>query len=370
MPVLYVHNSESVAGGNKILLTLVDQLRGSRFRPVAILPGGGPMEPELTRRDIPYITLDLTRVARGGRVTSARLVVRIASWMRRQRVRLVHVNDPRYYRVTSVAARWLRVARICHVHLLPGTSELAWAFKIPPHAAITCSMALKTQLIGALPSLPVDTWVALPNAIDVEAVTPPADLAALRERLGLDQKGFVVAIVGAVSERKGHRYFLEMAQQVSAQAGRAEFLVVGDDTDGGRYRRAMEQYARELGVEGRVRFLGFRRDAPDWIAASDLVVLPSLHEGLPVSLMEAHACAKPVVATEVDGIPEIVEDGVTGFLVSPADTAALTKAVLALLSDEALRQRMGVAARARVERLFSARTYARRMERVYTRLLA
>ena len=371
VPILYVHNSASIAGGNKMLLTLFDELQESEFRPVSVLPADGPMEHELRRRDIPYVVLDLHQIAHGGRLTSLRLGARIASWMLRQRARLVHANDPRYYRVASVAARCLRVSTVCHLQLPVPASELAWAFAIPPQAAVACSGHLKREVSRLLPSLPASSVMSLPNAVDVTRLTPPIDLPALRERLGLDRRALIVTIVGEVSERKGHRYFLEMAEQVAARHGNAAFLVVGEDIQGqGRYRRAMEEYARALGIAKSVRFLGFRDDALDWMAASDLVTLPSLHEGLPVALVEAHAYGKPAVATDVDGIPEIVEDGVTGFLVPPTDTPALTKAVLALLDDDDLRRRMGAAARARAERLFSARAYAHALQHVYRRLLA
>ena len=222
-----------------------------------------------------------------------------------------------------------------------------------------------------LPSLGGDEVVAAPNGVDVEALKPPADMTALRDRLGLGRTSFIVTIVGLVSERKGHRYFLEMAQQVAGLRRTAEFLVVGEDTmEQGRYRRCDGTVRSGLRHRKAGEFLGFRDDASDWIAASDVVALPSSQEGLPVALAEAHACGKPVVATRVDGIPEIVDDGVTGILVPPRDTPALTKAVLTLLDDEDLRTRMGVAARARVERLFSARAYADTVERVYRRLLA
>ena len=352
-----------------MLLSLFDQLREGPFHPVAVLPGAGPMQEQLRWRGIPHTILNLNHALHKGRSASLRTAIRLGAWMLRKRVRLLHANGPAYYRCASVAAKYLGIPRICHLQLPPVHSELNWAFKVRPHATIACSADLQRRVMGML-SPSADTLMSIPNAVDVDDFKPPADMTTLRDRLGIGRASLVVTIVGLVSERKGHQYFLEMAQQVAGSHPSAEFVVVGEDILGhGAYRCAMEQYARELGIEKRVRFLGFREDASDWIAASDIVVLPTLEEGLPVSLIEAHACGKPVVATDVDGIPEIVEDGVTGILIPVRDTPALAKAVLTLLSDEELRRRMGVAARGRAERLFCARIYAEKICQLYWQLL-
>jgi glycosyltransferase involved in cell wall biosynthesis len=101
-----------------------------------------------------------------------------------------------------------------------------------------------------------------------------------------------------------------------------------------------------------------------------VIVLPSLKEGLPLSLAEAHGCGKPVVATRVDGIPEIVEDEVSGFLFDPHDVAGMSAAVTRLLEDEPLRLEMGAAGRQRAERIFSQRAHAAKVQEVYERLLS
>jgi glycosyltransferase involved in cell wall biosynthesis len=160
-----------------------------------------------------------------------------------------------------------------------------------------------------LQSVPI---VAVENAVDTMRYRPPQDVGQLRRSLEIEVTSQIVTIVGSISERKGHRDFLDAARLILARRPRTLFLVLGDDLEGnGAYRLVMEEHARACGIADRVRFLGFRTDTADWIAASDVIVLPSLKEGLPLSLAEAHGCAKPVVATRIDGIPEIVEDGVS-----------------------------------------------------------
>ena len=131
------------------------------------------------------------------------------------------------------------------------------------------------------------------------------------------------------------------------------FLALGGETTGVGPLARYQQLAADLGIGDRVHFLGFRSDVADVLRAADLVVLPSLDEGLPLAVLEAMACAKPVVATPVGGVPEAVIDEVTGLLVPPNEPQRLASAVLRILNDRHLAQRMGNAARARVQAQFS-----------------
>jgi glycosyltransferase involved in cell wall biosynthesis len=365
--VLYVHNSSLIGGGNRVLLGLFDRLKRDGVTPISVLPAVGPMEGELKARGVPYVVLALREVLDGGYRDTIRAAWRLAQLMMRRRVALLHANGPGYYRVASLAARLTRRPRVCHLHLPPDPAELVWAFGIRPHVAIACSDDVARRASAVLSDLRV---VSIPNGVDTEALRPPDDVVALRRRLGITPHAPVVSIVGLVSERKGHRYFLEMARDLQLAHPDVRYLVVGEDILGeGAYRHQMEAYARALGIADRVRFLGFRHDAVEWIAASDVIVLPSLEEGLPVSLLEAGATAKPTVATAVNGSPEMVRDGITGFLVPPRDGGELTRAVARLLADEGLRVEMGREARKRVEETFSVADQARAVLALYRELL-
>ncbi|MDB6088781.1 MAG: mshA 2 [Gammaproteobacteria bacterium] len=369
--ILYIHNSAHIAGGNRALLGLFDHLNPDRFRAVSVLPTRGPMESELRMRGVPHLILPVEAALTRSSVQGLRLVSQLGRVLVSQRIRFVHANDSRCYRHASVAARMLGVGRICHLQFPPDHRGLAWAFKVRPDVVITCSAHMRGQLKSAgltcLRSVPI---VPVENAVDTHRFRPPENLDQLRRSLGLEGNSQVVTIVGSVSERKGHRDFLDVAKQVLGRLPLALFLVVGDDIEGkGAYRVAMEDYARTLGIASRVRFVGFRADTVDWVAASDVIVLPSLQEGLPLSLAEAHGCAKPVVATRIDGIPEIVDDGVTGFLFEPHDVAGMSTAVTRLLEDASLRLQMGTAGRRRAEEIFSQRTHAAKVQEVYERVL-
>jgi glycosyltransferase involved in cell wall biosynthesis len=143
------------------------------------------------------------------------------------------------------------------------------------------------------------------------------------------------------------------------------FLLAGE----GAERPRLEARARSLGVADRVHFLGHRDDVPELLAACDLFVLPSLYEGLPLSVLEAMAASRPVVATDVGGTGEAVVQGETGLLVRPGAPAELGEAIRALLGDRARAARMGLAGQARAARDFSTRRMLAEVSEVYDELL-
>jgi glycosyltransferase involved in cell wall biosynthesis len=172
----------------------------------------------------------------------------------------------------------------------------------------------------------------------------------------------IVLTVARLDEQKGHRYLLEAAAQVPE----AQFVLAGD----GPLRASLEAQARSLGVEERVKFLGYRTDIADLLAGCDVFVLPSLYEGLPLSILEAMSAGKPVIATHIGGTDEAVIAGETGLLVPPANPTALATAIRSVLTDRPLAQRLASAGRARVEQEFSAAKMVQQVIAVYDELLA
>jgi glycosyltransferase involved in cell wall biosynthesis len=170
----------------------------------------------------------------------------------------------------------------------------------------------------------------------------------------------VVLTLARLAPQKGIRYLVEAAARVPE----ALFAVAGD----GPERGALQEQAAAAGLEERMLFLGHRTDVPDLLAACDVFVLPSLYEGLPVSVLEAMASGRPVVATRIGGTDEAVEDEVTGLLVPPADAGALAAAIRRLLADRLLARRLSESARDRVHGEFSSRVVADRTMDVYEEL--
>jgi glycosyltransferase involved in cell wall biosynthesis len=178
---------------------------------------------------------------------------------------------------------------------------------------------------------------------------------ALREALSGDSP--LVLSVARMSPQKGLQHLLAAAAEVPE----AVFALAGD----GPERASLERLAGWLGVSDRIRFLGQRADIAALLAVCDVFVLPSLYEGLPVSVLEAMAAARPVLATAIGGTDEAITDGVSGMLVPPAQPAALAAALRRLLSDAGLRDRLGAAGQARVISDFSTREMVGRIADLY-----
>jgi len=166
-------------------------------------------------------------------------------------------------------------------------------------------------------------------------------------------------------EIKGHRYFMEAAKSVLEKVPDVEFLLIGD----GPLRSKYEEMARSLGVEKKVCFLGRRNDIPSILSVLSVSVLSSISEGLSNVVLESMAAGRPVVATRVGGNPELVINGTTGYLVPPADSEALTEAVVALLKNPAKARSMGVAGKKLVEEKFTVEAMVKGYENLYQSLM-
>jgi glycosyltransferase involved in cell wall biosynthesis len=176
---------------------------------------------------------------------------------------------------------------------------------------------------------------------------------------------FRVACVGRLIFNKGPQYLVEATPEVLRAHPEAEFVFVGD----GPLRPHLEERARQLGVRHRLTFLGTRHDVAAILQTCDMLVRPSLLEGMPLTVLEAMACGLPVVATPVSGTAELVRHGENGLFVRPADPTSLARAILRLVEDEPLREAQGRKARRLVERDYSWDAVAEKTLAVYRELL-
>ena len=198
------------------------------------------------------------------------------------------------------------------------------------------------------------------NGIRLEPFDQSADLS-LRLALTEGRNCPIVFTPARLHTQKGHQYLLDAAAMIPE----AIFVLAGD----GPERNDLEQRACELGIEMRVRFLGNRQDIPKLLATCDLFVLPSLYEGLPISVLEAMAAGKPIVATDIGGTKEAIINQETGLLVSPGNAQELAGAIKRMLSDPKLSAQIGAAGKERAKQLFSAEAMAKNVGLVYAELL-
>ncbi len=210
-----------------------------------------------------------------------------------------------------------------------------------------------SRLIDLLPSF-VDTSLILPP-------TPPERLDA-RQALGIEGPRIVLSTIARLALNKGHTYMLQAIQDIAKDHPQVLYLIPGEGDmhwrgEGG-LRGELERQVQALKIQENVRFLGYVENIQTVLRATDVLVSPSLLEGMQVALLEAMATGLPIIATNIGGTPDAVVDGETGLLVPPADPHALSLAIRSLISDPESMRSMGVAGRTRVVRLFDAHVVA------------
>jgi len=212
--------------------------------------------------------------------------------------------------------------------------------------------------------LPSEKIVVIHNGCDLVRFAPShRPPAGLKTTLGFHEADPVLVVTARLEPQKGHRVLLQSLQTVRREFPQLRLVCLGE----GCLRGELESQMRDLGLEDSVRFLGYQSNVVDWVALAEFTVLPSFWEGLPLAAIESLAAGRAVVATAVDGTPEVVIDGKTGFTVPPDDAKRLAEAICCLLREPGLRERMGEEGRRWVMEHFSQEQQIRQTQELYLR---
>lgn len=363
--VLYFTDSASFGGAEQVLLTILAELDRQRWRPILAHhsdPGIATLLEKARSLDVKLQAVP--------RMQCKRDIARVLQFTRGLRA-----SPPDVFHAQlswPLSCRYgLIAAALARVPVIVATEHL---FFKPPW--------LRSVLLKQLVSTGVDRYIAVSHEVARQLrrncpvlahkirvvqngirITPFKGLtsSALRATLTGATARPIVLTTARLDKQKGLNYLL----QAAAQVPEAMFVIAGD----GPERARTEAQINELGLVDRVILLGHRDDVPDLLASCDVFVLPSLFEGLPISVLEAMAAGRPVIATAIGGTDEAIIHGESGLLVPPADANALGAAIRTVLSDRALAQRLGAAGQARVEERFSAAVMVRGVVKIYEDLL-
>lgn len=301
--------------------------------------------------------------------------------IRQEKPDILHTHTAKAGTLGRIAARLAGVPVILHTfhgHVLTGYfgKLKSWLFILIEKILacistklITLSNELKEELI----SMGIGNkkkFEVVPLGLELKPfIENKNHTGKFKEELGLSDNVLLVGIVGRLVPIKGHKYFLETAKIIRTQntehGTQIKFVIVGD----GELREELEGYAKKLGISNDVIFTGFRGDLPEIYADLDIVVLTSINEGTPLSIIEAMASGKPVVATDVGGVPSFVKDGVTGFLIESGNVKSLSGAILKLLENPELRQKLGIEGQRAVFPFYDISQLSKRINLLYTSLL-
>ena len=361
-------DSSGFGGAEKALLTLIRGLDRERWSPTLVFhtsPGIERLVERAAAASCQLIPVAPMPEGLGG----ARRAVRFAAMLARRRPHVFHAHL-----TWPLACKFgLAAAAAARVPAIVGTHQLVPPFRLARRAR------LQQQILGSR----VGRWIAVSEDVaenlhalfgwsreKIAVVHNGIPLAPQRDLLDpnlrtqlLDGQRAIVLVPARLDPLKGHEFLFEA---VARGLPEVRVVLAGD----GRERKELESLASRLGIASRVTFLGFRDDLPVLMACADVVVLPSLAEGLPLAVLEAMALGAPLVATAIGGTDEAIADEVTGLLVPPRDSAALGAAVERVLTDPGDAARRAEAARDRVAAEFSADRMVERTQSVYEELLA
>jgi glycosyltransferase involved in cell wall biosynthesis len=228
---------------------------------------------------------------------------------------------------------------------------------------IAVSNARKEELIQK--GIRESKILVIQNGVDYNLFCNTQSKRDFRKEFSINESDIIIALIGHLGVEKGHIFFLESAKIILENNHETRFVIVGD----GYMKDELIDKAREIGIEGNVIFTGFRSDIPNIMNTIDILVLPSINEGMPMVILEAMSAFKPVVATKVGGIPEIIVDGETGYLVPPCNEHRLAEAVIRLLNNPEKAKDFGNAGFKRVKMYFSAGQMASKTQDLFESLI-
>jgi glycosyltransferase involved in cell wall biosynthesis len=364
MKVLHLITELELGGAERLLATVLPKFDQAKLEvSVAYLYGDAPLRSGLEQAGIRVTKLDSR--SKFDWATFSRLV----KLLRHERIDILHTHLIQADLLGYFAGRRARVPRIVstkhNTHYF--RAHHGWLARFDPlvNRRLSCIVAVSEavkqfyiQTEGLDPSL----IEVIYNGIDLEEFQKAKPLG--KSELGLKETDLVVCAIGSLTEKKNHSFLLQIWPDIAQRIPRAHLVLVGD----GPLRPILEKLGDDPRTTGKVHFLGRRSDVPSLLRTADLFVLPSLWEGFGIAVLEAMAAGIPVIASNVDGIREIVRTGQDGLLLDPRSAQAWQDAIQTLLTDPVQARTLATSARSRAQQ-FSLRDTVSKLESLYERLM-
>jgi len=358
-----------LGGAERLLATAIPYLNRDAFdyEVAYLLVHKNDLVPEFERANIPIFCLNL-KIA-----FDPRGPYRLWRLLRDRRPRILHLHLPYTGILGRIIGRLAGVKVIVYTeHSVMGVYHpLTRLFNLLTYPLNRTTIAVSEEVQHSILKYRISNGsklLVIHNGVEPNNKSgDEVYLKKLKKAMGIPAAHRVVGSVGHIRPEKGQEYLLRAAKFVVDRCPRVTFVIVGREKENGETRR-LEDLAATLGIRKNIIFTGFRPDAIDLMSIFDLFVLSSLYEGLPVALLEAMALGKPSVATSVGGIPEVIDNGLDGFLVKPKDPEELAAKIITLLEIPDLRRRMSKMAKQKIREKFSLQDMIRSIEGVYSTL--
>ncbi len=367
--VLQLTSSLGFYGAEQMIMTLITALDSESF-------------------DVRLAALEKKRVSSNAIVSTARAagfdavtlpcrgwldwgaIQELKSLVEEQRIEILHCHEPKSRLYGAVVSRMTGVPMVATHHNWTGQNLRTRLVELIDAAVLhSCQrvVAVSGSVAESMRRVLISSSriEVIPNGIDLSVFKDSQQNSELRASLGIPPGVPVIGAVGRLDIQKAHERLIEAARKLTDAGQDAIYLIVGEGVE----RPRLESLVRNLGLSDRVLLPGYRSDIKPFLAIMDLFVLPSRREGTPMALLEAMAMRKPVVATAVGGVPDVLTDGIDGIMLPESGVGGLSDALLRLLRDPALARQMARSGRRRVENEFSSRRMASRYEDIYRRCL-
>jgi len=361
--LLYVIEGGQPGGAEQNLLTVVKTIDKTQYNiTVCLLKPSNILEAWFKDSGIKFFVL---KISSGWDIFS---IFRLAGFIRRKNIDIVHTclyASNTFGRIAAAIARAPVIIAWEQGEILQQTS--ARHYNIDRILAkftdsiIACSNAVKEALVKK-EGISIDKIRVVHNCVDLTKFNASSGVLLTRKRLGLAEDDILIGTAASLNnEVKGQAYLIKAMPQIIKAYPKTKLLLAGE----GRSKSDFIKLIEELNIKNNVVLAGFRLDMPSIMAILDIYVCPSIYEGLGISIIEAMSLKKPVVATHVGGISEVVVENQTGYLVRQKDAGSIAQAVISLLADPRLMRQMGEQGFKRAKEYFSAELVTKKMQALY-----
>jgi glycosyltransferase involved in cell wall biosynthesis len=357
-----------IGGGESHLLSLVENLDRTRFEPVVLSFTDGPMIDRLQQMGV---TTHVIYTTKPFNVLKWSTVKR---FIEKENIQLIHAHGTRAFSNVVWAARTLKLPVVYTIHGWSFHDDQKWWIKqlrvagesyLVNRSDINISVSKSNQLTGKK-MIPSFDSIVINNGINLKKFNASGSYPDIREELNIPKDAIVLIFIARFTRQKQPLALIEAFKKALASNDKLHLLMVGDGED----KPEAIQLVKKLKLEDKTTMLAARSDVPALLAASDIFVLPSLWEGLPIGLLEAMSMGKAIIASNADGTIEIIEEGKNGLLVQINDLIATTAAAITSLSNDGLlRKKLGEEAKTTITQRFNAGVMTDRIEELYNQLI-
>jgi glycosyltransferase involved in cell wall biosynthesis len=364
--VLWLIKGLNIGGAEKLLAMSLPFLDRDTFdyQVAYLFEDMRDLVPEFERQGIPIVCLNMKNTF------DMRVIFKLVRLIQEREVDILHTHLPYSGIVGRIAAIIAGVKAIVstehsQIEMYHPITKLGSILTYPLNRANIAVSQAAARSIQKYTRIHPERIHLIYNGINFNDLKKiQTDPQLVKKSFGIERDSLVVGTVANIRPEKGYPYLVEAARLVLDQRPDVRFLFVGREKKPGELIR-LEEQAKHLGIRDKIIFTGFRPDALQIIAAFDVFTLSSIWEAFAITILEAMALGKPVVATNVGGCPEAIDEGVNGFLVAPRHPEQLASRILYLLNDEVLRSRMGDEGRNKVINNFSVECVVRKVEQIY-----